>query len=74
MRNHSKWVRTQVELLCSLSDKYPLKRYEPPYPPSYGLNGTTTVLPEGWISHQITLEGWCARKKQNQQTSLVDAV
>ena len=24
--------------------KYPWERYEPPYPPSYGLNSTTTVL------------------------------
>ena len=29
---------------CSLSGKYPRERYEPPYPPSYGLNSTTTVL------------------------------
>ena len=28
----------------SLSGKYPWERYEPPYPPSYGLNSTTTVL------------------------------
>ena len=24
--------------------KYPWERYEPPYPPSYGLDSTTTVL------------------------------
>ena len=30
----------------SLSDKYPWERYEPPYPPSYGLNSTTAVLLE----------------------------
>ena len=30
-------------LLMSLR-KYPWERYEPPYPPSYGLNSTTTVL------------------------------
>ena len=24
--------------------KYPWERYEPPYPPSYGSNSTTTVL------------------------------
>ena len=24
--------------------KYPWERYEPPYPPNYGLNSTTTVL------------------------------
>ena len=25
------------------------ERYEPPHPPSYGLNSTTNVLLEGWI-------------------------
>ena len=25
--------------------------YEPPYPPSYGLNSTTTVLLEGRLCH-----------------------
>ena len=44
--NRRKRVRTPVSLLRSLSGKYPCKRYEPPYPPSYGLNSTTTVLPE----------------------------
>ena len=39
-----KRVRTPVALLRSLSDKYPWERYEPPYPPSYGLNSTTTIL------------------------------
>ena len=33
-----------VALLRSLSDKYPWEWYEPPYPPSYGLSSTTTVL------------------------------
>ena len=33
-----------VALLRSLSGKYPWERYEPLYPPSYGLNSTTTVL------------------------------
>ena len=33
-------------LLRSLSDKYPWERYEPPYPPNYELNSTTTVLLE----------------------------
>ena len=32
-----------------LSEKYPCERYEPPYPPSYGLNSTTAVLIEGWL-------------------------
>ena len=39
-----KRVRTPVELLRSLSGKYPWERYEPPYPPSYALNSTTTIL------------------------------
>ena len=37
-------VPTPVGLLRSLSGKYPWERYEPPYPPSYGLNSTTAVL------------------------------
>ena len=37
-------VRTPVALLRSLSGKYPWERYEPPYPPNYGLNSKTTVL------------------------------
>ena len=47
LRNRCKPVRTPVALLQSLSDKYPWERYEPPYPPSYGLNSTTTALLEG---------------------------
>ena len=39
----SKFV-LQLQLLCSLLGKYPWERYEHPYPPSYGLNSTTTVL------------------------------
>ena len=27
------------------------KRYEPPYPPSYGLNSTSTVLLGEWLWH-----------------------
>ena len=38
-------------LLCSLSGKYPWERYEPPYPPSYGLNSITTVLLGEWLWH-----------------------
>ena len=30
-------------------DQYPWGRYEPPYPPSYGLNSTTTVLLGEWL-------------------------
>ncbi len=40
-----------VTLLHSLSGKYPWERYEPPYPPSYGLNSTTTVLEGEWLWH-----------------------
>ena len=36
--------RTPVARLRTLSGKYPWERYEPPYPPSYGLNSITTVL------------------------------
>ena len=35
-------------LLHSLSGKYPWEKYESPYPPSYGLNSTTTVLLGEW--------------------------
>ena len=47
LRNRSK----RVALLRSLSGKYPWERYEPPYPPSYGLNSTTTVLLGEWLWH-----------------------
>ena len=43
--------RTPVALLRSLSGKYPWERYESPYPPSYGLNSTTTVLLGEWLWH-----------------------
>ena len=33
-------------LLSSLLVVYHWERYEPPYPPNYGLNSTTTVLLE----------------------------
>ena len=45
--NRSKRVQTPLVLLRSLSDIYPWVRYEPPYPPSYGLNNTTTLLLKG---------------------------
>ena len=44
LQNRSKRVHTPVVLLHSLSGKYPRERYESPYPPSNGLNSTTTVL------------------------------
>ena len=31
--------------------KYPWERYEPPYPPIYGLNSTITVLLREWFWH-----------------------
>ena len=40
-----------IALLRSLSGKYSWKRYELPYPPSYGLNSTTTVLLGEWLWH-----------------------
>ena len=43
--------------LRSLLGKYPWERNEPPYPPSYGLNKTTTVLLGGWLWHKITYKG-----------------
>ena len=51
LRDHSKRVCTPVVLLHSLLDKYPWERYETSYPPSYGLNSTTTVLLEEWLWH-----------------------
>ena len=51
LRNCSKRVRTPVALLRSLSDKHPWERYEPPYPLSYGLNSTSTVLLGEWLWH-----------------------
>ena len=35
----------------SFSGKYLWEKYEPPYPPSYGLNGITTVLLGEWLWH-----------------------
>ena len=51
LRNRSTRVRTPVAQLRSLSGKYPWERYEPPYPPSYGINSTTTVLLGEWLWH-----------------------
>ena len=39
-----------------------------PYPPSYGLKSTTTVLLEEWIWHKINQENWYAIKQQNKGT------
>ena len=35
-------------------------------PHSYGLNGITAVLLQGWLWHLITPEGWYAIKQRNQ--------
>ena len=51
LQNRSERVRIPVALLRSLSGKYPWERYEPPYPSSYGLNSTTTVLLGEWLWH-----------------------
>ena len=40
-----------VALLRSLSRIYPWGRYEPPYPPRYGLNNTASVLIGEWLWH-----------------------
>ena len=48
-QNCGKQVQTSVTLLHLLSDKYTWERHEPPYPSSYGLNNTTSVLLEEWI-------------------------
>ena len=57
LRNRSKRVHIPVALLCPLSGKYPWERYEPPYPPSYGLNSTTTVLLGEYLWHEINYKG-----------------
>ena len=36
---------------CSLTDLYPWEKNKLPYPPSYGLNSTTTVLLQGRYWH-----------------------
>ena len=47
---------------------------KPPYPSSYGLNRKTTELPEGWIWHQITQEGWYAIKQTNNCKIICNAL
>ena len=46
LRNRSNRVRTPFAVIRSLSDKFPLGRYEPPFPLRFGLNSTPTVLLE----------------------------
>ena len=66
LQKRSKRVRPPVALFRSLSNKYSRERDDSPYPPSYWLNSTTTVLQEGWIWHWITRQGWYAIKQSNQ--------
>ena len=61
--NRSKRVRTPVALLCSLPVIYPWERYEPPYPPCYGLNSTTTVtITRDWKRRQASANDLTHRK------------
>ena len=60
-----------VTLLRSLSGKYPWERYEPPYPPSHGLNSTTTVLLGEWLWHLITYKGLYAIKPNQTKQILL---
>ena len=64
--NRSMRVQTLVALLRSLSGKYHWERYEPTYPPCYGLNSTTNVLLGEWLWHWISYRGWYAIKQRNQ--------
>ena len=41
----------QSHYYVHVSGKYPWERYEPPYPPSYELNSTTTFLLGEWLWH-----------------------
>ena len=41
----------ELQSCCYVHFRTLLSMYETPYPPSYGLNNTTTVLLEGWLWH-----------------------
>ena len=43
------FLSTPLYIYISISGKYPWERYEPSYPPSYGLNSTTIVLLGEWL-------------------------
>ena len=47
----NKETKPNLDMSQSLLGKYPWERYEPPYPPSYVLNSTTTVLLGEWLWH-----------------------
>ena len=65
-----KRVRIPDALLRSLLGKYPWERYEPPYPPSYRLNSTITVLLGEWLWHKLTYKGLYPNKQRNQRNQL----
>ena len=45
-------------------------KVEPPYPSSYGLNSTSTVLLGGWIWQLITQGGlWAIKQQTNKQAN-----
>ena len=64
--DHYKRVRTPVALLRPLSGKYSWERYESSYPPSYGLNSTTTALERGIGIKWPTKVDMPLKKKPNQ--------
>ena len=74
MRNLSKRVRTPVALLRSLLGKYPWEKYEPSYPPSYGLNSTTTVLLLYFDLLTCVGENWLMKSDEvkNSHGTLID--
>ena len=49
------------------------KGMNPPYPPSYGLNSTTSVLLGEWFRHWITYKSWYAIKQINQTIIIIKA-
>ena len=71
LRNRSKRIRIPVVLLCSLSGKYHWERYEPPYPPCYGLNRTTTVLRRCPWCNCYRRRKWTRRHEFKSWTKLI---
>ena len=53
-------------ILRPLSGKHSRGRYETPYPSSYGLNSTITVLLGEWLCHLITYKAWYVTKQRNK--------
>ena len=48
---HECYSLTSRHKIILLHDFASVSRYEPPYPSSYGLNSTTTVLLGEWLWH-----------------------